>query len=199
MVLFLVPFVQFIAASCSARAGSCRARASTYSSTRCGRCRPTWSSCSSAAGGTAPRLERRAAARGVADRVRFLGRVAEAELPVAHRAADVFAMLCRDRWGGLEAEGFGIVFLEAGASGLACVAGRSGGSHEAVLEGETGFVVDPRDVDGVATRLRRLLDDAELRARLGAAARARAESEWSYDRRVEPLARLAAGDLTVLR
>ena len=131
--------------------------------------------------------------------MRFLGRVSEEDLPVAHRAADVFAMLCRDRWGGLEAEGFGIVFLEAGASGLACVAGRSGGSHEAVLEGRTGFVVEPRDVDGVASRLRRLLDDPERRARLGAEARGRAEAAWSYDRRVEPLARLAAGDLSVLR
>jgi phosphatidylinositol alpha-1,6-mannosyltransferase len=145
------------------------------------------------------RLEKRASARGVADRVRFLGRVSEEDLPVAHRAADVFAMLCRDRWAGLEAEGFGIVFLEAGASGLACVAGRSGGSHEAVLDGETGYVVEPRAVGVVAARLRELLDDPTRRARLGAAARARAESEWSYDRRVEPLARLAAGDLTVLR
>ncbi len=145
------------------------------------------------------RLEKRAATRGLADRVRFLGRVSEDDLPLAHRAADVFAMLCRDRWGGLEAEGFGIVFLEAGASGLACVAGRSGGSHEAVLEDETGYVVDPRDVDGVASHLRRLLDAPELRARLGAAARVRAEAEWSYDHRVAPLARLAAGDLTVLR
>lgn len=145
------------------------------------------------------RLERRAVTRGVADRVRFLGRVPDDHLPVAHRAADVFSMLCRDRWGGLEAEGFGIVFLEAGASGLACVAGRSGGSHEAVLDGETGFVVAPRDVDGVAARLRALLDDEDGRAAMGAAARARAETQWSYDRRVEPLARLAAGDRSVLR
>jgi phosphatidylinositol alpha-1,6-mannosyltransferase len=145
------------------------------------------------------RLERRATARRVAGRVRFLGRVSEDDLPVAHRAADLFAMLCRDRWGGLEAEGFGIVFLEAGASGLACVAGRSGGSHEAVLDGETGFVVTPRDVAAVADRVRALLDDAGLRARFGAAARAHAERDWSYDRRVEPLARLAAGDFTVLR
>jgi len=144
------------------------------------------------------RLERRAARRGVADRVRFLGRVPDEQLPVAHRAADVFAMLCRDRWLGLEAEGFGIVFLEAGASGLACVAGRSGGSHEAVVDGETGYVVAPRDTTGVVAHLRRLLDDPALRARLGAAARAHAEAEWSYDRRVEPLARLAAGDLSVL-
>ncbi|MEO6467922.1 MAG: glycosyltransferase family 4 protein, partial [Acidimicrobiia bacterium] len=144
------------------------------------------------------RLERLAAAASLSHRVQFLGRVSEEDLPLAHRAADVFAMLCRDRWGGLEAEGFGIVFLEAGASGLACVAGRSGGSHEAVVDGETGYVVDPRDLGEITSRLRRLLDGPALRARLGTAARIHAESEWSYDRRVEPLARLAAGDLTVL-
>ncbi len=145
------------------------------------------------------RLERRAERRGVADRVRFLGRVSEEELPLAHRAADVFAMLCRDRWGGLEAEGFGIVFLEAGSAGLACVAGRSGGSHDAVVDGETGFVVESRDVEAVAERLRELLDDPARRDAMGARARALAVRDWSYDRRVEPLARLAAGDLSVLR
>ena len=144
------------------------------------------------------RLERRVTARGLADRVRFLGRVSDDQLPVVHRAADVFSMLCRDRWGGLEAEGFGIVFLEAGASGLACIAGRSGGSHEAVLDGETGYVVAPTDVDAVTDRLRALLDDDDLRSTMGAAARVRAETEWSYDRRVAPLARLASGDLSVL-
>ncbi len=144
------------------------------------------------------RLEKLVASRGLRNRVRFLGRVSEEELPLAHRAADVFAMVCRDRWGGLEAEGFGIVFLEAGASGLACVAGRSGGSHEAVLDGETGYVVEPRDDNLVATRLLQLLDDPDLRSQMGARARALAESVWSYDRRGEPLARLAAGDLSVL-
>lgn len=144
------------------------------------------------------RLERHAARRGVAGRVRFLGRVSDDDLPVAHRAADVFAMLCRDRWGGLEAEGFGIVFLEAGASGLACVAGRSGGSHDAVLDGETGWVVAPRDLDAVTNRLRALLDDPARRAAMGARARRLASTDWSYDRRVEPLGRLAGGDLSVL-
>ncbi len=144
------------------------------------------------------RLEKLVGSRGLGDRVRFLGRLSEEELPLAHRAADVFAMVCRDRWGGLEAEGFGIVFLEAGASGLACVAGRSGGSHEAVIDGETGYVVEPRDHNLVATRLLQLLDDPALRSRMGGRARSLAEAVWSYDRRVEPLARLAAGDLRVL-
>jgi phosphatidylinositol alpha-1,6-mannosyltransferase len=145
------------------------------------------------------RLERRAHRAGLDDRVHFLGRVPDESLADVYRAGDVFAMVCRERWGGLEAEGFGIVFLEAAACGLPSVAGRSGGSHEAVLDGTTGFVIDPDDVMGLAQDLERLLVDDGCRARMGAAARAHAEAEWSYDRRIEPLARLASGDLTVLR
>ena len=80
-------------------------------------------------------------------------------------------MVCRERWGGLEAEGYGIVFVEAAACGVPSIAGRSGGSHEAVVDGETGFVVDPHDVDGVRAALDRMLGDDALRERLGAAAR----------------------------
>ena len=65
-------------------------------------------------------------------------------------------MLCRNRWAGLEQEGFGIVFLEAAAAGVPQVAGDSGGAAEAVLHGETGLVVDrPDEVDAVAARARR--------------------------------------------
>ncbi len=150
------------------------------------------------AGRDRSRLERRVRARGVTDRVRFLGRVSEADLPVALRAADLFVMLCRDRWRGLEAEGFGIVFLEAGASGLACVAGRSGGSHEAVLDGETGVIVESGDPAAVGVQIRGLLGDDERRARMGTRARELAVAEWSYDERVVGLRRLAAGDFTQL-
>ncbi len=69
------------------------------------------------------RLERRAARAGLGDRFHLLGRVPDEDLPAAYTAADVFAMCCRERWGGLEAEGFGIVFLEAAASGVPAVAG----------------------------------------------------------------------------
>ena len=94
-------------------------------------------------------------------------RRARAAVRVGRRVRDV----CRDRWGGLEAEGFGIVFVEAAACGVPSVAGRSGGSHEAVVDGETGFVVPPRDVDAVRDALARLLgDDAGSRPRMGAAA-----------------------------
>lgn len=127
-----------------------------------------------------PRLER--LARRVSTRVRFLGRVPDEELALLNGAADVFAMCCRNRWLGLEQEGFGIVFLEAAAAGVAQVAGRSGGAGEAVAEGETGLVVDhPDDPVAVAGALARLLDDAALRARLGAAARQRAIDEFDYD------------------
>jgi phosphatidylinositol alpha-1,6-mannosyltransferase len=107
-------------------------------------------------------------------------------------------MLCRDRWGGLEAEGFGIVFLEAGACGIPVVAGRSGGSHEAVVDGETGYIVEPRDTRSVRDALARLLGDAALRGAMGRAARARVEAEFSYDVLARRLAPLAGGDLGAL-
>jgi phosphatidylinositol alpha-1,6-mannosyltransferase len=82
----------------------------------------------------------------------------------------------------LEQEGFGIVFLEAAAAGVPQIAGASGGSAEAVVDGATGYVVDPpNDVDAVAKSLATLLDDDTARARMGAAARERAVAEFSYD------------------
>ena len=126
------------------------------------------------------RLERVAAHTGAP--VRFLGRIDDALLPAAYGCADVFAMLCRNRWLGLEQEGFGIVFLEAAAAGVPQVAGASGGSADAVADGETAFVVDPpTDVDTVADVLSQFCDDADVRRRMGSAARARAEAEFSYD------------------
>lgn len=126
------------------------------------------------------RLERIAAHH--ASPVRFLGRVPDGDLPGLYAAADLFAMLCRDRWLGLEQEGFGIVFLEAAAAGTPAVAGHSGGSGEAVVDGVTGLVVDdPRDVGEVAAALDGLLSDPDLRRRMGTAARRRATTEHTYD------------------
>jgi len=142
------------------------------------------------------RLEARASALG--ERAHLLGKIPDADLPALYACADVFAMLCRDRWGGLEAEGYGIVFVEAAACGVPAVAGRSGGSAEAVLDGETGFVVDPRDVAEVRAAIDVLLRDDGLRARMGTAARARAAAELSYDVLAARLAPLAAGDLGTL-
>jgi phosphatidylinositol alpha-1,6-mannosyltransferase len=126
------------------------------------------------------RLRRRARAARV--RVHFLGMVTEDDKVGLLGAADVFAQPCRSRWRGLEQEGFGIVFLEAAACGVAQVAGRSGGSNEAVQSGVTGLVVDdPRDPAAVAAALDALLSDPDGRDEMGSAARRRAEAEFDYD------------------
>jgi phosphatidylinositol alpha-1,6-mannosyltransferase len=126
------------------------------------------------------RLERRIAK--TAAPVRLMGRVADDVLPQLYGCADVFAMLCRDRWAGLEQEGFGIVFLEAAACAVPQVAGDSGGAAEAVVDGATGLVVRrPGDVDEVTASLGPLLDDEGRRRRLGLAARSRAESGFDYE------------------
>jgi phosphatidylinositol alpha-1,6-mannosyltransferase len=125
------------------------------------------------------RLERRALHRRAP--VRFLGRVPDERLPALYASADVFAAPNRTRWGGLEQEGFGIVFVEAAACGVPQVAGRSGGAPEAVEAGETGIVVDrPEDPAAVAEALGVLLDDPGLRTRLSRASRERAVREFSY-------------------
>ena len=114
--------------------------------------------------------------------VRLLGRVPEELLPGLYGAGDVFAMLCRTRWGGLEQEGFGIVFLEAAAAGVPQVAGESGGAAEAVAHERTGLVMGrPDAVEQVACTLSDLLGDRERRTEMGREARRRAEAEFSYD------------------
>ena len=76
--------------------------------------------------------------------------------------SDIFAMLCRDRWKGLEAEGFGIVFLEAQSCGLPVIVGDSGGSSESLIEGETGFCIDPKSENELINKLNILLSDSIL-------------------------------------
>jgi phosphatidyl-myo-inositol dimannoside synthase len=135
------------------------------------------------------RLARRSSAP-----IRFLGRVSDARLPALYGASDLFVMACRNRWWGLEQEGFGIVFLEAGACGVSPIAGRSGGAEEAVVDEETGLVVgEPSDPSKVASALRRLLSDDALRARMGEAARKRVESSFGYDQLSGRLADALAG------
>jgi len=123
----------------------------------------------------------------------MLGAVADADLAALYGCADVFAMLCRNRWLGLEQEGFGIVFLEAAACGVPQVAGASGGAAEAVVDGETGLVVHrPDDDAAVAAAIERILTDGPLRARMSVASRRRAEADFSYDRLAERLGQALA-------
>ena len=141
-----------------------------------------------------PRLQRLAVQHGVADDVVFTGSVPWPELPAHYDAGDVFAMPCRTRRGGLEVEGLGIVFLEASATGLPVVAGRSGGSPDAVLDGRTGHVVDGTDVADVADRVAGLLADPAAARVMGAAGRTWVEAEWRWDVLAERLRGLLLGD-----
>ncbi len=114
--------------------------------------------------------------------VRLFGRVSQEDRAALLGAADIFVMACRNRWLGLEQEGFGIVFLEAAAAGVAQVAGDSGGASEAVLHGQTGLVVaDPGSPGAVAEALRSLLSDPNRRRRMGRAARSRVQESFDND------------------
>ncbi|HEX6939039.1 MAG TPA: glycosyltransferase family 4 protein [Longimicrobiales bacterium] len=128
------------------------------------------------------RLERRAAELGLVDRVRFPGAVDEAALPGLYAAADVFVLPVREERDDDEVEGFGIVFCEAAAAGLPVVAGDSGGVADAVRDGETAFLVPPRDPAATAAALARLLDDDALRLAMGRAGRLAAETYYHWDR-----------------
>ena len=140
------------------------------------------------------RLERLASRARV--KVDFVGKLDDADLPDFYACADVFALCCRSRWWGLEEEGFGIVLVEAAASGIPCITIDSGGAGEAVRDGETGLVLKApgggngwRDgrrrkaaqVAAVAEALATVLGDPVLARRMGEAGRRRAEEELSYD------------------
>ena len=140
------------------------------------------------AGGGRDLSRLQAVAKRTGANVKFLGRVDDEDLPSLYGSADIFAMLCRERWGGLEQEGFGVVFLEAAASGIPQIAGDSGGAAEAVAHGETGFVVPAHRQNAyMADALRDLVESPALRQQMGASARLRAEREFSYDLLAERL------------
>jgi len=125
--------------------------------------------------------------------VRFLGPVDDEELVDLYALCDVFVLPSTETTdtesGSLRLEGFGIVFLEAGACGRPVVAGKSGGSVEAVVDGVTGLLVDGEDADQVRDAILKLLLDEELAERLGRNARTRVEREFSWDRIVRAIER----------
>jgi phosphatidylinositol alpha-1,6-mannosyltransferase len=130
---------------------------------------------------------------GVARDVVLTGPVPWEELPAHYAAGDVFAMPCHDRRRGVEVEGLGIVFLEASATGLPVVAGRSGGSPDTVQDGVTGFLVDGSSVNQVACRISELLADPVLAARMGQAGRGWMLSDWQWEGLAARLRDLLAG------
>ena len=126
------------------------------------------------------RLETIAREEGVAHRVIFAGALSDDEIAEAYATADVYVGLSREE--GLHAEGFGISFVEAAASGTPSVAGNSGGVSSAVRDGETGLLVPPTDVAAAASAIRRLLDDRALREAMGRAGRYAVELHYNWDR-----------------
>ncbi len=125
-------------------------------------------------------LERLVAQLNLGSAVRWLGFVPDADLPALYNAVDLYVGASRRV--GLLAEGFGIALLEAAASGLAVVGGRSGGVPDAVRDGVTGLLVDPDDPAAVAQGIVRLLGDPEQRRRMGAAGRRAVETYYNWDR-----------------
>jgi phosphatidylinositol alpha-1,6-mannosyltransferase len=137
-------------------------------------------------------LERLAASLGVAPAVRFVGQADDDEVDAWYRACDVFVLAARESGVSGGAEGYGIVFVEASLRGKPVVGGRSGGVPDAVIDGETGLLVDPGDPADIAEAITRLLTDPELADRLGRGGRRRAVEDLSWPEYTERFSRVLA-------
>jgi phosphatidyl-myo-inositol dimannoside synthase len=135
-------------------------------------------------------LQRLAGQLSVAGSVTFTGSVPAGDLPGYYAASDVFAMPCRTRRAGLDVEGLGIVYLEASSAGLPVIGGDSGGAPDAILDGESGYVVPGRGGPALAERITALLADPDRARAMGQRGQAWAEQEWDWPR--------VAGRLTAL-
>ncbi len=132
------------------------------------------------------RLRQMVSEAGLNQRVTFAGYVPAEQLPDIYNLCDIMVMPNREEKSG-DVEGFGIVFLEANAARKPVIGGRSGGAIEAIVEGKTGYLVNPEDPNELAGVLRRLLLDQDLREELGRAGARRAKSEFSWTSRAEML------------
>jgi phosphatidylinositol alpha-1,6-mannosyltransferase len=140
-------------------------------------------------GGPAETRLRSMAAEAPPASVYFAGQVPAEDLPRYYAVGDVFAMPCRNRWSGLEVEGWGIVFVEAAACGRPVIVGDSGGARETLVDGETGFLVDGDDVAEVADAVARLLEDSSLAGQMGKAGRSWVEHAHTWAESASMLAR----------
>ena len=129
---------------------------------------------------------------GVQDRVHMLGHVSAEVLPRWYNAADVFAMPNREING--DNEGFGMVFIEAGACGAPVVAGDAGGTGSAVVDGETGLRINGDDVNTVAEAIHCLCTDSEMARAMARRAAKRARDRFSWDHVAERTMALFNGD-----
>ncbi len=139
-------------------------------------------------------LKKLVAEKELENSVKIAGRLSYEQLPMVIRLGDIFAMPSRSRFFGLEVEGLGIVYLEASACGVPVIAGASGGAPDAVLPGETGLVVDGTDVEAISASIVYLLNDDELRSRMGKHGREWAVNEWSWEMWGKRFSKLLLGE-----
>jgi len=111
--------------------------------------------------------------------VHFAGRIRDEDLPAYYRACDVFIMPNREETHG-DIEGFGIVFLEANACGKPVIGGRSGGTGEAIVDGETGLRIDGTNVTAVAEAAIALLRDDQRASAMGHRGRVRVAQQFDW-------------------
>lgn len=129
------------------------------------------------------RLEALAVQLGIADRVVFTGAVHEDHLADVYRAAHVFSLVS-DRGCG-RGEGIPLTPLEAMGCGVPIIVGDEDGSREAIVDGQNGFIVSPRDPNAHADALRRLIESQQLRVRLAKGAVQVVREHFSYRRFVQ--------------
>ena len=130
---------------------------------------------------------------GLEEFVHLTGKVSQGELSKWYAAGDIFAMPCRTRMGGWDVEGLGIVFLEGSATGLPVIVGDSGGAIDAVLDGETGYLVNGTNTSEIAQRISYLIANPDTAKRMGEAGRNWVSQEWTWDQNFKKLDGLLSG------
>ena len=125
--------------------------------------------------------------------VHLTGKVSQTELSKWYAAGDIFAMPCRTRMGGWDVEGLGIVFLEGSATGLPVIVGDSGGAVDAVIDSETGYLVDGTNTAEIADRIAYLFANPDVAKKMGNAGRNWVTQEWTWDQNFKKLDGLLSG------
>ena len=138
-------------------------------------------------------IERLVKKLGLENFVHLTGKVSQTELSKWYAAGDIFAMPCRTRMGGWDVEGLGIVFLEGSATGLPVIVGDSGGAVDAVIDGETGYLVDGTNTAEIAGRIAYLFANPDIAKKMGEAGRNWVTQEWTWDQNFKKLDGLLSG------
>lgn len=138
-------------------------------------------------------LEHLARQLGIHTQVHFVGKVPDMELALWYASCTFFVMPCRQLQNN-DVEGFGITFLEANSFGKAVIGGKTGGVPDAVVDGETGFLVDPEDIDMIAKAMQQLFQNPEKAATLGEHGRKRVQEFFQWSMQAEHLQYLLRTD-----